>query len=171
MPSRKRPAWPPAAPGPDEKRYVVRWYRGRKCLAADPVTEWRYTEPESATLMTLDQARRLAEKFVGVVCLDGVPVDKLGVAPPAKPKDPGPKRAAGAESLAAARVREAVAAENWREAVRLALKVRNLGEDAKVLERAWDAFTRPDFCRQLKRDPGAMIQAAVDVVKRRWGSP
>lgn len=68
------------------------------------------------------------------------------------------------------RLRVAVAAEDWPEALRLALKLTSLGEDEEVLSRAREALQRPDFLRQVKKDPDAALKAAVAVLKRRWGA-
>lgn len=159
----------PTSPGPNDRVYTVRWHRNRKCLTKDPETGWRWTEPESATLMTLAEAEAAVARMSGIICLDGIPVDKLHVTPPKKP--PAVKgKPEGAPDAAGDVIRGHVAAERWREAVRLAMKFRGLGEDKTTIERAWDGFTRPDFCRQLKRDPEKLIAAGIEVLRRRWGS-
>lgn len=155
-------------PGPDERAFSVRWHRSRKCLTADLETTWRWSEPSQATLMTRAEADAAAARMGGVVCVDGVPVDKLDVKPP-KPPAPAPKPKLEGDSPAVARVRAVVASGQWREATRLAAKLRGLGDDGKTLERAWDGFARPDFCRQVKRDPDALIAAGVEVLRRRFG--
>ena len=50
-------------------------------------------------------------------------------------------------------VRAAVAAGDWREAIRLASKVSKLGAEKAAITRAWEAYERPDFLRQLRKDP------------------
>jgi hypothetical protein len=159
----------PAAPAHDARRHTVRWHRSRKCLTVNEDTTWRWTEPSAATLMTRAEADAAAARMGGIVCLDGVPIDKVDVAPPPKPTKPkAPPRAAGAQSPIMAKVRARVAASEWREATRLAAKLR-LGDDGAVIDRAWQAYTKPDFCRELKRDPETLIAAGVEVLKRRFG--
>ena len=168
MASRRRAE--PAIPGATEWRFTVRWTRSRKCLVSDPETTWRWSEPESATLMTRVEADAAAARMGGVVCVDGIPVDRLGTALPQKPP-PVKGTATGRRPAAADVLRAHVLAGRWREATRLALKLRDQGDDKTTLERAWDGYTRPDFCRQLKRDPEALIAAGVVVLRRRFGAP
>jgi hypothetical protein len=107
----------------------------------------------------------------GVVCLDGIQVDKIGVMPPARPKPVQAPRAKGERAPRAEEsVRAAVATGHWRKAARLALKLRSLGADKVTIQRMWDAYTRPAFCRELKRDPEQLIAAGIEVLQRRFAS-
>lgn len=153
-------------PAPEERVFTVRWTRSRACLAADPTTTWRWSEPSQAALMTLAEAEAAQARMGGVVCVEGVPLDKLDVVPP---KKPAPVKAPKKPGVARAeKVADLVAAQRWRDALQAAVKLRGLGDEAKTLERALDGYVRPDFCRQLKRDPEALIQAGIEILKRRW---
>ncbi len=44
----------------------------------------------------------------------------------------------------------------------------NLGDEKAAITRGWEAFARPDFCRQLKRDPDALIADGVAALIRRY---
>lgn len=66
------------------------------------------------------------------------------------------------------RVRAAVAAEDWREALRLVMKLPSLGLDEEVVSRAWEAMVRPEFLRQVKRDPEAAIEEGKAALRRRF---
>jgi len=119
--------------------------------------------------MTRAEAEAAVARMGGVICVDGVPVDKLGVAlpkrpPPVRGKTPGERADVGAT------IRDHVAAGRWREAFRIAVKLRGLGDDAKVIARAQDGLARPDFCRQLGRDPDVLVEAGKAVLRRRWGT-
>lgn len=159
---------PAPRPAPEDRVYTVRWTRSRACLVADESTTWRWSEPSQATHMTLAEAQAAQARMGGIVCVDGVPLDKLDVARPVKPKVV--RSAAPKVSPRLAKVHALVAAERWREALQAAVKLRGLGEDAVALERALDGFVRPDFCRSLKRDPEVLITAGIEILRRRWSS-
>lgn len=165
MAARRKPLTPP---GPDDRAYTVRWIHSRKFLATDPLTRWRWSEPSQAMQMTLEEAQYAAARMGGIVCVDGVPIDKLGVKPPEKPRSI-PGESVGATSKTD-RVREHVEAERWRDALRLAVRLNGLGDDQKPIERAWTAITNPNFMRQIKQDPDALVAAGIEILRRRWGS-
>ncbi len=88
---------------------------------------------------------------------------------PKRPKLPEGK-APGEKLTPLERVRAAVAAEDWREATRLSLKLPSLGPDEEAISRAQEAFLRPDFLRQVNKDPEAAIEAGKAALRRRFGS-
>jgi hypothetical protein len=50
-------------------------------------------------------------------------------------------------------------AGRWRDALKLAASFPRLGAEAAVIRRAWEAYARPEFYRQLGHDIDA-LQAA-----------
>jgi hypothetical protein len=66
-------------------------------------------------------------------------------------------------------VRECMATGRWREAVRIAARFPRLGDDKSAIQRAWPTFYNPNFCRQVGRDPEAMISAGREALRRRHG--
>lgn len=88
--------------------------------------------------------------------------------PPPPPPPPG--KAVGEPPTRAEKLHAHVVAGRWREALRLAVKL-SLGDDKVTVERAWEAMSRPDFTRQLGRDPEALIEAGKAVLLRRFSTP
>lgn len=64
----------------------------------------------------------------------------------------------------------AMAGEDWPEAIRLAAKFPRLGAEARDIMRAHEALARPDFQRQLGRDPAQLIEAGKAALVRRYGN-
>lgn len=63
-------------------------------------------------------------------------------------------------------LREFMAAEAWHQALRLAAS----WPDAEpAVRKAWEGSARPEFQRQLGRDPEALVAAGVEALKRRFG--
>lgn len=54
-------------------------------------------------------------------------------------------------------------------ALRIASKFGDLGAHADPIRRGWDASQRPDFYRQIKKDPAALIDAAYAALAARYG--
>lgn len=156
-------------PSPEDRVYTVRWTRSRKCLAADPLTRWRWSEPSQAEQMTLAEASDAAAKMGGIVCIDGVAIDKLDVAPPKKPlplTHPKPMRDVPAL------VRGLMASARWESAFRAALKIRRLDEaDRRALEAALQAVAQPDFCRQVRMNPDTMRDLGIAILRRLFEMP
>lgn len=130
---------------------------------------WRWDDTgKRRTEMSREEAEEMAARLGGVVVVgpDWMPPGKT------KPKRPrfSKELAPGEAPDKATRLRILVAAEDWRGALRLARTMSRLGPDKVVLDRAWEAISRPDFCRQLKRDPEQLKRAGIEVLKRRWGS-
>jgi hypothetical protein len=63
-------------------------------------------------------------------------------------------------------IRAAVAAGDWEEAIRLASKIGKLGEAKAEILRAREAYERPDFLRQLRKDPEAAKEAGKEALRR-----
>jgi hypothetical protein len=66
-------------------------------------------------------------------------------------------------------LRSHMEAGRWTEAVRVAVRFQRLGPKKKDIERAWEAIQRPQFCRQLERDPDQLIAAGIAAPPRRYG--
>lgn len=67
-------------------------------------------------------------------------------------------------------VLDAMRAEDWPRAINLAAKFPRLGGDSKDIMRAHEALARPDFQRQLGRDPAALIDSGKAALIRRYGN-
>lgn len=65
----------------------------------------------------------------------------------------------------------AMRAGDWREAMRIAAAFPRLGDEKAAITRAWEAYQRPDFMRQLRRDPNALIAEGVAALRRRYPMP
>jgi hypothetical protein len=147
-----------------DRIYTVRWYRTPRCLASDPQTTWRWASASKALKMTLEEATHAAARMGGIVCVDGVPLDRIGQALPTKPK-PIPM---ATERRTVTRVREHVQAERWREAFRLAKRLKGLGGDMLAVERAWMAVSNPSFCRQIGLDPDKLMADGQAILRRHF---
>lgn len=62
-----------------------------------------------------------------------------------------------------------MAERNYRAAVKLAASWPRLGEHKATIERAWAAYTHPEFYRSLGQDPEKMIQDGLDSIRERYG--
>lgn len=60
---------------------------------------------------------------------------------------------------------------DWHSAIKLAASFPQLGAEKVPITRAWEAIARPDFCRQLKRDPVVLIEDGKDALRRRYDVP
>lgn len=65
-------------------------------------------------------------------------------------------------------VREAAAAGNWKQAILKAAKFGDLGNERNDILSAREAINRPDFMRQLRRDPETLIAAGINALKQRY---
>lgn len=59
-------------------------------------------------------------------------------------------------------------AGRWEKALALAAKFQDLGEHARAITRGDNAAKRPDFYRQIKQDPGALVAAGIAALKARY---
>jgi hypothetical protein len=57
---------------------------------------------------------------------------------------------------------------DWPAAIRFAAKFPRLGDHRDDLLRAKDALQNPDFYRQIKRDPDALVQSGIDALKSKY---
>jgi hypothetical protein len=67
-------------------------------------------------------------------------------------------------------LRDYMSAGQWHEAIKLAAKFPRLGEHKVAITRAKDAIVNPGFCRQLGRDPDALIVAGIAALQDRYSS-
>lgn len=61
-----------------------------------------------------------------------------------------------------------IAAQDFRAAILLAAKFQDLGEQRGAILSAREAYLRPDFQRQIGRDPSILIAAGVAAIKDRY---
>lgn len=66
-------------------------------------------------------------------------------------------------------VRAAYLAGDYRAAVLAAAKFQDLGEQRNAILSAREAYLRPDFQRQLGRDPEALKSAGIAALNARYG--
>ncbi len=66
-----------------------------------------------------------------------------------------------------AKVRTAIADNDWDTAIKLAARVTLFGKHAEAIQRGKDAITKPEFYRQLGRDPDKLRQEAIAALKER----
>lgn len=59
-------------------------------------------------------------------------------------------------------------AEKWADAIRFAAKFGDLGEARNAILSAKEAVVRPEFMRQLRKDPEALIAAGVEALRQRY---
>lgn len=57
---------------------------------------------------------------------------------------------------------------DWPGALAIAAKFPNLGAEKTAIMRAWEAVARPDFQRQLGRDPQALIDTGICALKSKY---
>lgn len=67
-------------------------------------------------------------------------------------------------------VREHMGAGRWREAIRLAAKFPQLGEHRGAILDAQLAYTNPEFCREIRKNPDALIEAGIAALRARYQS-
>lgn len=65
-------------------------------------------------------------------------------------------------------LRAAIAARDVRGALRIAARFHVLGDAREVVTRGWEALARPDFYRQIGRDPDALVAAGWAAVVARY---
>ncbi len=66
-------------------------------------------------------------------------------------------------------LRALMAAGEWRAAISMASKFPRNGEHAQAIARAQEAYMRPEFQRQIGRDPDALIEAGRKALEARYG--
>ena len=65
-------------------------------------------------------------------------------------------------------LRAYMAAGDWRAALRLAAAFPRLGEHKARIERGWEAAARPDFQRQLGRNPEVLMADGIAALRERY---
>jgi hypothetical protein len=70
----------------------------------------------------------------------------------------------------ASQLRALMHAGDWRAAILLAAKFQDLGAERGNILAAREAYLRPGFQRQLRRDPETLITAGIAALKRRYRS-
>jgi hypothetical protein len=68
-------------------------------------------------------------------------------------------------------LREFMAAGDWRAALKLADSFGDLGIHKQQIERGWAAYTRPDFYREIGKNPEDLIADARAALVERYGDP
>lgn len=53
-------------------------------------------------------------------------------------------------------------------ALRIAARFHDLGVQKDAIQRGWDASQRPDFYRQIRKDPAALVEAAFMALSERY---
>ena len=61
-----------------------------------------------------------------------------------------------------------MAKEDWRGALRIAARFPRLGKHKKAIQQGWEAYARPDFYRQIKQSPDALIKKGIEALKERY---
>ena len=57
---------------------------------------------------------------------------------------------------------------DWHEAIKLAGSFARLGEHRKPITQAKEAICRPEFQRQLGRDPDQLIASGIEAMRIKW---
>jgi hypothetical protein len=65
-------------------------------------------------------------------------------------------------------LRKALKAQDYRAALCMASKVRDNSELAARIKRAYNALLHPDFYKQIKQDPDAIVADGLNAVRERW---
>ncbi len=67
-------------------------------------------------------------------------------------------------------LRTLMAAGRWREAVIFAAKFQDLGDHKDRILSAREGYLRPEFQRQLKKNPYDLIADGIEALKERYGA-
>jgi hypothetical protein len=67
-----------------------------------------------------------------------------------------------------ASIRDAMAAQDWPLALRLAARLPRLGAHSAAIKRAHECQANPSFYRQIGRDPAALIEAGKAALRDRF---
>jgi hypothetical protein len=66
------------------------------------------------------------------------------------------------------KLEKAFRAGNYREALRIASKFHELGEQKEAITRAWAAIQSPDFYSELGYDPAHLEKIGIDAISARY---
>lgn len=67
-------------------------------------------------------------------------------------------------------LREMMAREDWRGALRLAARFPRLGSHDEPIRLGWSALTNAGFYRQIGKDPDVLVQAGIRALRERYSS-
>ncbi len=67
-------------------------------------------------------------------------------------------------------LREHMAAGRWHDALKMAAKFPQLGDQKVAITRGADALKHPDFYRQLGKDVAVLVDAGVAALRARYQS-
>jgi len=65
-------------------------------------------------------------------------------------------------------LKECAQGGDWNGALRIAARFPRLGDDKTRIERGWEAVARPDFMRQIGRDPESLRADGIAALKSRY---
>lgn len=65
-------------------------------------------------------------------------------------------------------VKQAAAANDWALALRIAAKFPQLGEHKRAIVTGHEALVHPEFYRQLRKDPAALVEAGKEALRQRY---
>lgn len=65
-------------------------------------------------------------------------------------------------------LREHMDAGRWAEAIRIAAKFPQLGDERGAILDAHLAYTNPAFCRGVRKDPDALLAAGIAALQARY---
>ena len=74
------------------------------------------------------------------------------------------------ESTTPPALRAALDAQNWPEALRIAVKFPVLGKQKDSITRAHEALRRPEFYRSIGKDPDVLVAEGVAALKERYAA-
>ena len=63
-----------------------------------------------------------------------------------------------------------MAREDWRAALKLAASFPSLGAEKRAITQGWEAMARPDFYRQIRKDPSALVAEGIAALRRRYAA-
>lgn len=67
-------------------------------------------------------------------------------------------------------IRDMIAREDWRGALRMASRFHRLGAHDEPIRLGWSAMTNAGFYRQIGKDPEALVAAGILALRERYSS-
>lgn len=67
-------------------------------------------------------------------------------------------------------LRDAMRADDWAKALSIASRFPRLGKQDSAIRAGHEAMQRPDFQRQIGKDPCALIRSGIAALKERYGA-
>jgi hypothetical protein len=65
-------------------------------------------------------------------------------------------------------VRRLARAGDWRAALKIAAAFPYLGRHKVAIERGWQAYARPEFCREVGLDPDRLVAEGIAALRERY---